>query len=152
MIGRGGLEYAASKAGLLDVTNKLLFEVTERGLPDEQTLKGLFGAKGRTKIALDDFGTGDANLLQYSQMPADVLKIDKYFVDQIVDESDVPKIVKGLAAFALAMDFELIAEGIESGVQVQVLRDLGVQMGQGWHYSKPLRSAVFMDFYSKSNN
>ena len=147
IIGRGGGLYAVKKAGLIDVLDKLMLEVTERGIHDEQTLKGLFGAKGRTKIALDDFGTGDANLLQLSQMPADVLKMDKYFVDQITTVDNIPKIVKALTAFALAMDFELIAEGVESEVQVEVLRDLGVQMGQGWYFSKPLLADKFIQFH-----
>ena len=55
-----------------------------------------------------------------------------------------------LTAFALAMDFELIAEGIESTVQVEVLRDLGVHMGQGWHYSKSLPVTEFLSFYENN--
>jgi len=147
LIGRGALEYAVQNAGIFDLTDKLLLEVTERGYPDKQALAALLSAKGRTKIALDDFGTGDANLLQLSQMHADVLKLDKFFVDQIVDTDNIPNIVKGLTAFALAMEYELIAEGVESAVQVEVLRELGVQMSQGWYFSKSLPVNEFLEFY-----
>lgn len=152
VIGRGGIEYAASKAGLIEVADKLLIEVTERGFPDEQALAGLSGAKGRTKVAIDDFGTGDANLMQLSQMHADVIKIDKFFVDQITTANKLPRIMKGLVAYGLAMDFEIIAEGVESDEQAESLKSLGVHMAQGWHYSKPLRASDFLSFYQNRNN
>jgi len=152
IIGRGGLEYAVSKAGLMDVVGKLILEVTERGLPDQQGLNTLREMKGDTRIALDDFGTGDANLVELSQIPADILKIDKFFVDQIVSKTEIPRIIKGLTAFALAMDFELIAEGIETVEQVTVLRTLKVEMGQGWYFSKPLLQKEFIEFYKKNSH
>ena len=145
MIGRGGLKYAATKAGLIDVVNKLIVEITERGFPDKMALQAL-GFRGNIKVAIDDFGTGDANLMQLSQLDADIVKIDKYFIDQIKDES-APRIVRGLVAYARAMDFELIAEGVESIIQVKVLKELGVQMAQGWHFSKPLTADLFVEFY-----
>lgn len=149
IIGRGGLQYAASKAGLMDVADKLILEITERGFPDQQALDSL-RFRGETKVAIDDFGTGDANLYQLSQMDADIIKIDKAFVDQITDDSEIPRIIKGLVAFALAMDMELIAEGIETDVQGKVLKGLGVHMAQGWYFSKPLTSDRFMEFFANS--
>jgi sensor c-di-GMP phosphodiesterase-like protein len=146
IIGRGGLEYAATKAGLIDVADKLILEITERGFPDEQAIESL-AFRGEIKIAIDDFGTGDANLIHYSQMDADVIKLDKYFIDQIVSEQPIPKIVKGLTAFALAMDLELIAEGVESEFQVNTLKELGVHMAQGWYFSKSLVAESFIKYH-----
>lgn len=146
VIGRGALHYAVSKAGLTDVTDKLVMEITERGFPDKLALDSL-GFRGNTKIAIDDFGTGDTNLMQLSQLDADIIKLDKYFVDQIKD-AWAPKIVKGLVAYAEAMEFEVIAEGVELEVQAKVLKGLGVQMAQGWHFSKPLKVKQFLEFYA----
>ena len=147
IIGRGGIEYAANNAGLLDVADRLILEITERGFPDKQAIETLPFIRGKTKIAIDDFGTGDANIVHYSQMDADVIKLDKYFIDQIIEGQPLPKIIKGLTAFALAMDLELIAEGVESAYQVDVLKSLGVHMAQGWYFSRPLSAEAFMQFH-----
>jgi len=145
IIGRGILQYAAEKAGLIPVADKLLLEITERSFPDKQALDALL-LRGKTKLAIDDFGTGDANLLQLSQMDADIIKMDKYFVDQIKDETP-PKIVKAITAYALALECEIIAEGVEADFQVEALKGLGVHMAQGWYFSKSLRVEDFIAFY-----
>ncbi len=147
ILGRGGIEYAAMKAGLADVVDKIILEVTERGFPDKLALDTLASVNGRVKVAIDDFGTGDANMMQLSQMHADIIKLDKYFIDQITSENQQPKIVAGLVAFAKAMDFDVIAEGVESEVQVQTLQKLGVSMAQGWYFSKSLPVDAFIKFY-----
>ena len=147
-LGQGALEYVAHKAGLAEVADQLIIEITERGFADRLALEAL-RSRGNTKIAVDDFGTGDANLMHLSQIAPDIIKIDKYFVDQIRDDLPIPKIVKGLVAFALAMDCELVAEGVESQIQIEVLKDLGVQMAQGWYFSKPLTAASFEDFFER---
>ena len=150
LIGRGGLEYAGVKSGLNKCEHKIILEVTERGFPDELALKTLGEAKGRVKVAIDDFGTGDANMMQLSQMEADIIKLDKYFIDQITNENRAPKIVKGLVAFAKAMDFEIIAEGVEKEIQVELLKSLDVEMAQGWYFSKPLGVSAFLEFYKQT--
>jgi sensor c-di-GMP phosphodiesterase-like protein len=149
LVGRGGLEYAADKANLMGVKDKLILEITERGFPDQLALDTI-GLTDNVKVAIDDFGTGDANLLQLSQMDADIIKLDKYFIDQITDEQNIPKIVKGITAYALAMDLEIIAEGVESQVQVNVLKQLGVHMAQGWHFSKPLVVDNFINYHAQN--
>lgn len=151
VIGRGGLEYAATKAGLADVTDKIILEITERGFPDKQALEAL-GFRGHTKVAIDDFGTGDANLMQMSQMDADIIKLDKYFIDQITREGSIPRIVKGLVAFAEAMEFGIIAEGVESEIQVNALKSLNVDMAQGWFYSKPLGTKAFIQYHGQKKH
>lgn len=147
ILGRGGLLYVARKSGLMEVADQMILEITERGCPDTVALNSM-RHKGHTRIAIDDFGTGDVNLLQLSQMRADILKIDKYFVDQIQSPKLMPRIIKGLTAFALAMDLEMIAEGVESGLQVKALSDLGVHMAQGWYFSRSLIASEFIKFHA----
>ncbi len=147
ILGRGGLIYALQNAGLEDQAHKLIIEITERGFPDSQGLESL-EFRGKTKVAIDDFGAGDSNLRELSRIEADVLKIDKFFIDQIEDDR-VPKIVKAIVGYAQAMEFEIIAEGVEHEQQATVLRDLGVHMAQGWLFSKSLRAKDFLKFFEK---
>lgn len=150
LLGRGGLKYAAMKSGLIDVLDKIVLEITERGFPDKLGLETLSSNKGRVKIAIDDFGTGDANLLHLSQIEADIIKLDKYFIDQIKPDKEIPKIVLGLIAFTKAMDCQIIAEGVESQTQAKAMLDLDVDMAQGWYFSKPLQADSFIEFHRQS--
>ena len=147
IIGRGDIRFIAEKAGLMDVLHKIIFEITERGIPDELSMQNLNHRDFPSRIAIDDYGVGDANLIQLSQMNANIIKIDKIFVDQIIEGQEIPKFTKGLIAFASAMDMEIIAEGIETKFQMDVLKELGVQMAQGWFFSKPLRAEAFKEFF-----
>lgn len=147
LLGRGGLEYAVMKAGLMDVIDQLMLELTERNFPDRQGLDTLASARGRVRVALDDFGTGDANIMQLSQIDPDIVKLDKYFIDQIDNEDNIPKIVKGLVAYAKAMDIVIIAEGVERDFQANALKQLNVEMAQGWFFSRPLKAGDFIKFF-----
>ncbi len=147
-IGRGAIKAAALRSGLMEVADKLIIEITERGFPDQVAIDAM-GLRGKTKLAIDDYGTGDANLQQLSTMDADIIKIDKYFVDQITDTDNLPKIIRGIIAFSREMEMEIIAEGIEHNFQAELLEKAGVLMGQGWYFSKSLPSIEFIDFHDK---
>lgn len=149
ILGRGGLEYVAVKSGLIDVLDKIVLEITERGFPDKLGIESLSSNNGRVKIAIDDFGTGDANLLHLSQIEADIIKLDKYFIDQIKPNEKIPKIVMGLIAFSKAMGCQIIAEGVESQWQAKAMLEQNVDMAQGWYFSKPLRVDSFIEFHSQ---
>ena len=146
IIGRGGIQYAAQNAGLLDVTKKLIIEITERGVPDDLAIETI-GLTKEVRCAVDDFGTGDLNLLQLSKINVDMIKIDKAFVDQIQDQQWVPRMIKGLVAFARALETEIIAEGVETELQASTLKGLGIDMAQGYFYSRPLGTKDFLEFY-----
>ncbi len=147
ILGRGGLLYALQNAELEELAEKLVIEITERGFPDSQGLESL-ELRGKTRVAIDDFGAGDSNLRQLSRIEADILKIDKFFIDQIED-GPVPKIVKAIIGYAQGMEFDIIAEGVENEHQADVLRDHGVSMAQGWLFSKSLRIDEFLKYYEK---
>lgn len=149
LIGRGGQLYAVVKAGLMEVKHQLIMEITERGLPDMIAIDALVKHGDEMPIAVDDFGTGDLNLAQLAKIPARIIKIDKSFVDEIKPDRPLPKMVVGLTAFAHAIGVELIAEGVESAHQARALKDLGVDMAQGWHYSKPRRRDAFLEFFEQ---
>jgi len=148
ILGRGSLRRATERAGLAEHPERLLIEITERGIADEIGLAAI--RQGRAlgaRVAIDDFGTGEANLLQLTRLEADVIKLDKAFVDEIGADGRTPRLLKGLAALCHALEMEIIAEGVEYAAQARCLRDLGVHMAQGWYYSRPLRAREFLAFY-----
>ena len=147
VIGRGGLLYALQKAGFGDLLDRIVMEITERGFPDRQALDAL-KSRGPIRVAIDDYGTGDGNMKALSQIEADIIKIDKWFVDLIQERVPVPKAVSGLIAFAHAMGCEMVAEGVESQYQADVLSELGVHKAQGWLYAKSLSPDAFLSFYA----
>ena len=91
-------------------------------------------------IALDDFGTGYSSLSYLQQLPIDVLKIDKSFIDGIDTHPDRAVLVNTVLRMGRALRLRTIAEGIEDADQLELLQRLGCQRGQGFHLSVPLRA------------
>lgn len=90
------------------------------------------------KISIDDFGTGYSSLAYLTRFPADTLKIDKSFVSQMDDELQNIAVVETIIALAHNLKKDVIAEGVETVEQLQRLRSLGCEYGQGFLFSKPL--------------
>ena len=89
-------------------------------------------------IALDDFGTGYSSLSYLQQLPIDVLKIDKSFIDGIDTHPDRAVLVNTVLRMGRALRLRTIAEGIEDADQLELLQRLGCQRGQGFYLSVPL--------------
>ncbi len=89
------------------------------------------------KVALDDFGTGFSSLSYLSSLPVDTLKIDRSFIQAVFSSDKSMTLVKSIISMSLALGMEIIAEGIEEEDVGILLRDLGVQLGQGFYYAKP---------------
>jgi len=122
----------------------LCFEVTESTMADDEGLSGVLDrikALG-SQLAIDDFGTGYATLDHVRRFSmADQLKIDRSFVAGIEDvRSPDVAIVSAAIVLANALGFTVVAEGVETDVQVGVLRGLGCERAQGFYYSKPVRA------------
>jgi len=116
----------------------LTFEITETVLmaDTEPTIARLRAFKRLgVQLAVDDFGTGYSSLQYLHKFPIDVLKIAKPFVDGLTEDTTLPQAILDLAGgFAL----RVVAEGVESEAQRQVLIDLGCQLGQGYLFARPL--------------
>ncbi|MBT8119867.1 MAG: EAL domain-containing protein [Gammaproteobacteria bacterium] len=130
--------------------SSLSVEVTERTLIDnvgevEKTLKKLRGMGLR--ILLDDFGTGYASLAYLKEFPVDVVKIDHAFIAGIPDNQDDSAIVDAIAGLTRGLKLALHAEGVENERQLNVLKGLGCQFGQGYYWSKPLPGNEYEQFY-----
>ncbi|WP_442597875.1 sensor domain-containing protein [Neobacillus sp. D3-1R] len=103
------------------------------------------------KISIDDFGTGYSSLSYLRHLPIDNIKIDKSFVDDIIDHSNQGSIVKTIIDMGHNLNFNVIAEGIENEEQVSFLRENACKIGQGYFYSKPLPAEQIQNFIHHIN-
>jgi EAL domain-containing protein (putative c-di-GMP-specific phosphodiesterase class I)/GGDEF domain-containing protein len=93
-------------------------------------------------LALDDFGDGRSSLRLWSQLKPEVVKIDKYFTKDINAHGDKLKTIQALQQIASVLGSELVAEGIETAIDLRVLRDMGISFGQGYFLGRPDRQPV----------
>ena len=98
------------------------------------------------KILIDDFGTGYNSLMAISEIPFNVVKIDKYFIDRL-DELEVKLLIKYTIKFVHEMNGQITAEGVETKEQLKILKELGCDMIQGYYFSKPLLPNEFENYY-----
>ncbi len=90
------------------------------------------------ELAMDDFGTGYSNLSYLKRLPIDTLKIDRSYVSGLNRDAEDTAIVHATIAFAKILNLNVTAEGIENAEQAALLRELGCELGQGYHFAKPL--------------
>ena len=101
------------------------------------------------RLAIDDFGTGYAALGQLARMPFDLVKIERSFVTTIGTDPRAESLVAGIVDLARRLGVEVVAEGIEDGVQLARLRDAGCAYGQGFHFAAPMTSAELATFLAE---
>jgi len=120
--------------------NLLVLELTESGMMADQERSGVMLRQLHglgVQLSVDDFGTGYSSLSHLRRFPVSKVKIDRSFVSGIEEDADDAEIVRAIVAMSLAMRLEVVAEGIETEGQCELLRRLGVEMGQGWLFGKP---------------
>jgi len=120
-------------AGLmLELTESVLLRRDDRIQDDLKELK-LIGVR----LAIDDFGTGYSSLSYLRELPIDVLKIDKSFVDGIATSEQQLALIEGIIGIAKKLDLEVTAEGIETEAQRELLVAMGCNYGQGYLLAMP---------------
>ncbi|MGQ3355187.1 MAG: putative bifunctional diguanylate cyclase/phosphodiesterase [Phreatobacter sp.] len=97
-------------------------------------------------ISIDDFGTGYSSLSRLHSLPLTKLKIDRSFIARIEQDTVSYNIVKSLVALSRDMKLDCVIEGVETSAELDVLRQLGGALVQGYYYSKPLEAA-FLQAY-----
>ena len=102
-------------------------------------------------ISIDDFGTGYSSLGVLKDLPIDVLKIDKSFVDDITVNPDDAALVTAIITLAHNLRLKVVAEGVDKDEQLDLLRTMGCDEWQGYLFSKPLNVAAFETLLNSSD-
>jgi EAL domain-containing protein (putative c-di-GMP-specific phosphodiesterase class I) len=97
-------------------------------------------------FAIDDFGTGYSSLAYLKEMPVDVIKIDKSFIFGMLDNHSDYQIIVSTIAMVKNLNLTVVAEGVETGAQLQSLSQNGCDIIQGYYYSKPIPELELFDF------
>jgi diguanylate cyclase (GGDEF)-like protein/PAS domain S-box-containing protein len=130
-LARSGLP---ANALVLEITESFLLTDTESAASTLARLKAL-----GVRIALDDFGTGYSSLTHLDRFPVDVLKIDKSFVDALAGaDGERSSLVGAIVNLGMMLGIQVTAEGIEGPEQLASLRSMGCELGQGYHFARPM--------------
>ena len=100
-------------------------------------------------IALDDFGTDYSSMMYLKRLPINILKIDRSFVTDLSDDEGSRSIAQAIIALAHALHKSVVAEGIETQEQADLLRDWGCEEAQGYYFGHPLSADAFEQLLNK---
>ena len=131
----------------------LELEITEHIVldHDEQALASLRRLRDRgVGVAFDDFGTGYASLSLLKRYPLSRIKIDRSFVQGILDSPQDAAVILAVLGMAKSFALETIAEGVETPEQLDALKAAGCEQGQGYLFARPLPSAEFAAIFGLS--
>ncbi|GAA0726926.1 hypothetical protein GCM10008905_23940 [Clostridium malenominatum] len=117
----------------IEITESLLIDSTENNINKLKDLKSM-----GVKISLDDFGTGYSSLNYLMQFPINKLKIDKSFVQNICNNKEQELIIDVIINLSKRLGQKVVAEGVETKEQLELLKSMGCDIAQGYYFSKPL--------------
>jgi PAS domain S-box-containing protein len=133
---------AAEEAGF--PLDRLTIEITETALMGDRVharkIADSLKAMG-CRLSLDDFGTGYSSLSSLHALPFDEVKIDRSFVESMTSKRESRKIVSAIIALGHSLSLTVVAEGVETLEQTEMLQRLGCERGQGWLYGRPETAA-----------
>ena len=128
----------------IEITEGLLLK--NENLVNERLLK--YRDAG-VKVAIDDFGTGYSSLAYLKEFDIDYLKIDQSFTRNLHTNSTEKSVTEAIIVMAHRLGLEVIAEGVETDEQYEILKNMGCDYGQGYLFSRPLTRGMFEDLYIK---
>jgi PAS domain S-box-containing protein len=120
----------------LEITENIAMADADRSVVVLSELKAL-----GVRLSIDDFGTGYSSLSRLQRFPVDTLKIDRAFISRMNHDDETYEIVRVIIMLAHNLGLEVVAEGIEHQSQVETLKHLGCELGQGYLFSKPADAA-----------
>ncbi|GEA13675.1 bifunctional diguanylate cyclase/phosphodiesterase [Alteromonas sp. KUL49] len=144
--------------GMLEAANlqpsALELEITESDLVEDaelavENLNGLT-SKG-FKFAIDDFGTGYSSLAYLKNLPVDTIKIDKSFILSLSSDENDQQIVHTVLSLAKVFELKVVAEGVEDQESMEILKEWGCDIAQGYHISRPLAKAALEEWLHTSS-
>jgi EAL domain-containing protein (putative c-di-GMP-specific phosphodiesterase class I) len=121
----------------------VLIQDTEATIARLAQLKGL-----GVRVAIDDFGTGCSSLSYLRQLPVDILKVDKSFIDGVQESPEASAVARAIIRLGRTLSLQTVAEGIEEPTQLDALRKMQCDLGQGYVFAKPLTSAELEEVLS----
>ncbi len=124
----------------LEITESALMEDVERSMKVLTLLK-----ESNIRIAIDDFGTGYSSLNYLRKFPLDTLKIDRVFIEDIVQNNSTKLLTETVIAMGKSLNLTVIAEGVETFEQHKILRDIGCDEVQGYYLSHALAEKVLIN-------
>jgi EAL domain-containing protein (putative c-di-GMP-specific phosphodiesterase class I) len=116
----------------LELTESVLMSDAARTSSSLSELKSL-----GVSLSIDDFGTGYSSLAYLQQFPVDELKVDRAFISDITVRPEQRTLVSAMIAMGKALGLEIVAEGLETPAQLNVLQDLGCDLAQGYLFAAP---------------
>jgi diguanylate cyclase (GGDEF)-like protein/PAS domain S-box-containing protein len=134
VLSSSGLEAGQLK---LEVTESTVMEHSEKSLSVLNELDAL-----GIQLSTDDFGTGYSSLSYLQRFPFDRLKIDRSFIDKMEEDEKSRSIVRTILMLGENLGIEVVAEGVETGRQLEQLQRLGCRLGQGFLFSKPVEAGL----------
>ena len=123
---------------VLEITESFAINDMDRVLNIIKGLKTL-----GPRIALDDFGTGYSSLNYIKQLPLNIIKVDKTFIDDIVGDDYAQAFVKLIVDLSKTIGTQIVVEGVEHSNQYELLRELGADYIQGYYFGKPVPAMEF---------
>jgi EAL domain-containing protein (putative c-di-GMP-specific phosphodiesterase class I)/DNA-binding NarL/FixJ family response regulator len=125
----------------LELTESMIMQDINSAIATMNKLQSL-----GVKIAIDDFGTGYSSLIYLKNLPINTLKIDRYFIHNVANDSQNSAITKALIQMAHNLNLDVVAEGVETELELDFLRQHNCNSMQGFLFSRPLPAAEFENF------
>ena len=152
----GFYEYVAEEIEAAEIAaNKIVFELTESATITNNA-QALAAIEQLTElgvtISIDDFGTGYASMAYVSQLPFKELKVDRQFVQNVGDDKKRKTIAETTVRMAKGLGLEVVAEGINSQQDEDLLRKFGCDIGQGYFYAKPMAFDDYLHWLTEEVN
>ncbi|NNF00694.1 MAG: EAL domain-containing protein [Pyrinomonadaceae bacterium] len=119
----------------LEITESVIMNNPEQAIVSVNDLREM-----GVRVSIDDFGTGYSSLGYLHKFPVDTLKVDRSFINRIGNEGENAEIVQTIITLAASLNMEVVAEGIETAEQLDFLRHINCNYGQGYFYSRPVDS------------
>jgi sensor c-di-GMP phosphodiesterase-like protein len=152
ILGRGGLQYAAERSGLYAHMDQIVLEITEHGVPDQLGLQALnMMAERGLRVALDDVALNGMNLALLARCNFNVIKLDRQLTSQLEPGAPEPQWLAALGSLLRNTELKVVAEGVETQHQADVLRRAGVQMAQGYLFSASLPASALIAYHARAS-
>ncbi|MEA2046875.1 MAG: EAL domain-containing protein [Campylobacterota bacterium] len=126
----------------IELTERYIMEYTTEKMSIIDDLRSI-----GCRISIDDFGTGYSSMSYLKSLAIDTIKIDKSFIEEITTNKNDGEVAKAIILLSQSLGYEVIAEGIETLEQENVLRSYHCDKGQGYYFGKPMDSESFINFY-----